>query len=515
MTLQNAGPGKAYALQVSAQLLQAVTGLSLAANVKELPVLPPGKLVIFSFALSATERLPDGKCTVRLSVSERFNNVPAPKELTIETRGLVPPDLQITDIGLDDDDQGDSYGNSNGRIEKGESVEVEAIVQNRGQGEAGAVKVQIQAASPDLIFLSKQDFALGDLPPGEFRKIKFAFTVPPNYSGAMRLPLAVQITEARGRYGKTVPLVLELNQIIQSTSELAAEKVVLTGRNRTTVDIPAAPTLTADVDVNIPVSQSQRPDAIAVIIGNRDYSGNDIPKVDYAIHDAAVIKEYVIKTMGYLPGNILYTENATKANFEGFFGTETDYRGRLFNLIKPGKSEVFIYYSGHGAPDPDSRQGYFVPVDCDPSLVRLNGYSLNTFYANLAKLQTAGLTVVIDACFSGVSEGGSLLKKISPVLIAIENPALTIPNATVFTSAAGDQVSTWYGEKKHSLFTYFFLKGLAGGADRDSNRVVTMQELEDYVSDANDGVPYWARRLQNRDQKPTVVGEKNKVMVKY
>jgi uncharacterized caspase-like protein len=214
-------------------------------------------------------------------------------------------------------------------------------------------------------------------------------------------------------------------------------------------------------------------------------------------------------------GDVIYLENATKAQFEATFGTPADHRGRLFNLVKAGKSEVFIYYSGHGAPDPESKQGYSVPVDCDPSLVRLNGYSLNTFYANLVRLNAASMVVVIDACFSGVSQGGSLLRQISPVRIAVENPLLTLPNAVVFTSATGDQVSSWYAEKKHSLFTYFFLKGLQGEADSNRDKTLTLQELANYVTNETDGVPYWARRLQNREQTPQVMGVKAMTLVTY
>jgi len=128
--------------------------------------------------------------------------------------------------------------------------------------------------------------------------------------------------------------------------------------------------------------------------------------------------------------------------------------------VKPDKSDVFIYYSGHGAPDPESEQGYFVPVDCDPRRVKLNGYSLNLFYKNVAQIPANSFTLVIDACFSGISQGGSLLGAISPIFPTVENPLMLIPNAVVMTAAKGDEVSGWYPEKRHGLFTYFFLSGL-------------------------------------------------------
>jgi uncharacterized caspase-like protein len=218
-------------------------------------------------------------------------------------------------------------------------------------------------------------------------------------------------------------------------------------------------------------------------------------------------------TLGFKEGNILFELNATKARFEAIFGISTEHHGQLYNYVKNGKSDVFIYYSGHGAPDPESKQGYLVPVDCDPAVVKLNGYPISTFYNNLSKIPARSFTVVLDACFSGDSQGGQLLKNISPIFITVDNPLITLPNATVFTSATGEQVSCWYPDKKHSLFTYFFLKGLKGEADADNDGKVTISELEQFVIDKTEGVPYYARRLHNREQTPVVSGNKNRVIV--
>ncbi|MBC8231214.1 caspase family protein, partial [bacterium] len=274
-------------------------------------------------------------------------------------------------------------------------------------------------------------------------------------------------------------------------------------------------TLPADIELEIPETSMSNPDGIAVVIGNWDYISPDVPKVDYAIRDATAMKNFLIKTFGFREGNILFYENATQAVFNTLFGTAQEHRGRLFDLVKPNLSDVFIYYSGHGAPDIGSKQGYFVPVDCDAKRIKLNGYSLNQFYQNLSHIPARSFTIVLDACFSGISQGGSLLGNISPIIPTIENPMMLLPNATVMTAARGDEVSGWYPEKKHGLFTYFFLKGISGDADRDQNGELTLSELKQFLTDETEGVPYWARRLHGKEQHPEVSGVEGKVMVKY
>ena len=82
---------------------------------------------------------------------------------------------------------------------------------------------------------------------------------------------------------------------------------------------------------------------------------------------------------------------------------------------------VLIYYSGHGAPDPDSKQGFLVPVDADPNYIKATGFAVNELYALLNNINAKSISVVIDACFNGSSDQGMILKDISPVSIKINN----------------------------------------------------------------------------------------------
>ena len=267
-----------------------------------------------------------------------------------------------------------------------------------------------------------------------------------------------------------------------------------------------------DINSNIPISSEKRPDAIAVVIGNKDYANKDVPSVDFGIEDATIFKKYIIQTLGFDEKNVFFVKNASQSDFNSIFGNEKNPKGKLFNYVRDGKSDIFIYYSGHGAPDPESKQGYFVPVDCDPSTVALNGYSLNTLYGNLSKIKYKSLTVVIDACFSGSSDKGMLIKNVSPVFITVENPIQMKGNTVIFSSAGGEQVSSWYPEKRHSLYTYYFLKAIQGEADANKDKQLTVGEMKLYL---DENVPYMARRLNNREQTPQVIGDENRVIVKY
>ena len=70
-----------------------------------------------------------------------------------------------------------------------------------------------------------------------------------------------------------------------------------------------------------------------MIIGNRTYA-NRVPAVSYAHNDAEAMKKYVIESLGYREGNVIFIKDATKANFEALFGNKESHRGRLFSYVR-------------------------------------------------------------------------------------------------------------------------------------------------------------------------------------
>jgi len=266
-------------------------------------------------------------------------------------------------------------------------------------------------------------------------------------------------------------------------------------------------------DSDAPNTSMMRPNDIAVVIGIKEYDNKDVPNVDYALRDARAVRKHLTRTLGFREENIIFAENATGSTMERIFGTAENPEAQLHDWIRPNESDVFVYYSGHGAPDPESEKAYFVPSDANPNYLPQNGYPVNQLYENLATLPAESVTVVLDACFSGVSDAGELVKDISPAVLSVENPILGMENGLAITAGTAEQVSTWYNEEEHGLFTYYFLQGLQGAADADGNRQITAKEMGKYLLDE---VSHRAQRMHGRQQTPQVVGQnKDRVLVQY
>jgi len=250
----------------------------------------------------------------------------------------------------------------------------------------------------------------------------------------------------------------------------------------------------------------ERPDDIAVIVANADYSRltRDIPNVVPAYADAEGFRRYAIQFLGVREGNIIFLKDATGAQMTRVFGSDTNPRGQLADWTKPGRSRVYVYYAGHGAPGGAGGSAYLVPADADAARIELNGYPLETLYRNLARLPAVSVTVVLEACFSGNSQAGRVQPAASDIVPAAK-PVPIPPNITVISGGASNQIASWEDDRKRSLFTSYFLKAMSGEADRppygNGDGIVDWQEARAYL---NDTVTYYARRYYGRDQTPEI-----------
>lgn len=278
--------------------------------------------------------------------------------------------------------------------------------------------------------------------------------------------------------------------------------------------LPVAPPPSAIVEKPKP---DEHVDDVAVIIGNKDYlaSNHKVPDVTYALNDAERMRRFVIETLGYREGNVILVKNATQASLVSLFGNEKTPRGKLASWLKPNRSRIFVYYSGHGAPSLTDGQGYLLPVDADPNTIELNGYALELLYRNLGQLPALQVTVVLDACFSGSSQAGMVISNASPAILKVVDTKAVLPNATVITAAGVSEVASWDEEARLGLFTRQFLEAAGGKADGDGSGngdgKVTVAELRSYL---NAEVPYLARRLYMREQHPQVVGRDDQVIAR-
>ena len=243
-------------------------------------------------------------------------------------------------------------------------------------------------------------------------------------------------------------------------------------------------------------------ESIAVVVGNKAYK--QASTVDFAHNDAEAIGTYLTGTLGFREQNVFLLKDATLGELTQMFGSEANPQGgKLWRSAVEGRSNVFVYYSGHGVPDLATRQPFLLPQDGNPNASE-SGYALQTLYRNLELVrQKIGaqrqLIVMIDACFTGETgrKGESLLAVSAPGF----TPAKPRTGGGIIklVATSGTTPANWDENQKLGLFTSRFLMGAAGLAQADADKRIGWPELQSYVVREVEAA---ARRDSGREQKP-------------
>lgn len=269
--------------------------------------------------------------------------------------------------------------------------------------------------------------------------------------------------------------------------------------------IGAAPAVVAvvksDVDDLPAVKTKPNKNAYAIVIGIENYR-QKLPKADFATHDAQTMTAYLTKVMGYPEENVitLLNDRALKSDFTKYF------EKWLSNNVETD-STVFVYYSGHGAPDLKSGSAYLVPFDGDPAFIDQTGYSLNKMYDALGKLPAKKIIVALDSCFSGAGGRSVIAKGARPLVMNLQSNVVLPKNMTVLSASSGDQSSSTYDEKGHGLFTYFMLKGIKSEDVAKQDGSIDINDLFSYIKPQVERI---ARKQYNNEQTPQLIELKEK-----
>jgi hypothetical protein len=236
-------------------------------------------------------------------------------------------------------------------------------------------------------------------------------------------------------------------------------------------------------DVDAPrYKKDERPQNYALVIGIEKYQ--NLPAADFAEHDAAAVRSH-LRALGYPERNIIYLTGA-KASRTGI----EKYVETWLPLNVKEDSRLFVYFSGHGAPDPATGQAYLVPWDGDAKFLKNTGYPVKQLYRNLNALKAKTVILAMDACFSVLAKGAR------PLVTRVDAGVESGGKLVVLAAAAGDEITGTEEKEGHGLFTYHLLKEL-GDKDGDATIRGLYQALLPRVQDA-------ARR-DGRDQTPQLL----------
>lgn len=237
------------------------------------------------------------------------------------------------------------------------------------------------------------------------------------------------------------------------------------------------------------VADAVLPNLWILAIGVNQYVDKTFPSLNYAARDANGIVEAFSSQKGKLFRDIkvmLISDDApVKPTYENIIDN-------LNYLKQSGTNDItLLFMAGHGLND-ESGEFYFLPADAamtsDGSIKRSRAISWREIRS---VLDFPGKKLVfVDACHAeGVS--GKKTRSADPFRFVKE---LQDANAVIFTSSRGNELSQESADWGHGAFTYAIIQGLSGKANLIQDDVISMKELDTYVSET---VPQLTRGAQH------------------
>jgi hypothetical protein len=229
----------------------------------------------------------------------------------------------------------------------------------------------------------------------------------------------------------------------------------------------------------------------AVVIGidkyNREKGFEPLP---YAVADAIAVRDHLVEYLDFSLERIieLYNEDATKTRIDEVLGDKLPKK-------LSENDRLLVFYSGHGVTT-DIREGkkfgYLIPFDGDRDKLYTTALSMRNIgeYADLIRARQ--ILFVIDACYSGIIgttyRKGKLLEETRQQV----EKFIKSSGRQIMTAGAADESvvmsDKWDG---HSVYTYYFLRGLQGEADTNNDEVISARELQVFLDNT---VPKEARQ---------------------
>lgn len=247
---------------------------------------------------------------------------------------------------------------------------------------------------------------------------------------------------------------------------------------------PAQP-VTVDTDPEVKVW--------AVIVGAARYL--HMPTLNYTDNDAFHLFAFLKSPEGgALPDDqirLLIDEDATHRNIIMAM--------RDIYLRADENDVVLFYFSGHGL------RGSFLPVDYDGFQNRLEHYEIRDA---LVATRARHKLIIADACHSGSlnapqnARAGGIGEAIQRYYDALNEAN---PGTALLLSSKGEEYSLEDGGLRSGVFSHFLIRGMKGEADSNTDQLVSVEELFQYVHRE-------VRRYTGNIQTPTLSGDYDPIM---
>jgi len=228
------------------------------------------------------------------------------------------------------------------------------------------------------------------------------------------------------------------------------------------------------------------------VVGIEQYEYTD--NISYAKRSAEMFVKIAQKKLGVKKSNsfVMINSGATQAKIK------TNMK-RMLRRVKAGDT-IYFYYNGHGIPIPSLKnKPFMLASDSEPDFVADEKFfSLQNIYNKLSKSKAKKVIAVVDSCFSGVTDGKSVLKGVAATKMVAKSVKFNKNKMVVMSAGKAYQYSNAYNKKGYRLFSFFVMKNILEG-DKTIKKLYKDTKVQTY----NTSIEEYG---DSRTQEPTIEG---------
>lgn len=205
LAVRNTGKGEFFRLVATGEsATPALDGVKM-----EFGKLGPNETLTVMKRVQIPKEQSTGPVIVTFNWSELNGYQPDPVQARIMVRGLPRPRF-ATSVQVIDDNSGNSVGNGDGRIQKGEAVDLLVTVKNIGDGVAKDVKVSMDGISEEGVIVNVPEAIIGEIPAGETKQTRLTVTTKKTAKVDKLIP-TIHVLDQYLNVNHDEPLVLALD----------------------------------------------------------------------------------------------------------------------------------------------------------------------------------------------------------------------------------------------------------------------------------------------------------------
>jgi len=217
----------------------------------------------------------------------------------------------------------------------------------------------------------------------------------------------------------------------------------------------------------------------AILIGVNGYH-ESLGPLSFSVNDARLMRDTLLSELcGFREENVLLLCDDESDDRKPTFGNIHSWIGTWLSQVK-ADDFVLVYFAGHGRELNGS--AFLAPADATLETLSVTGIGVAYIRDVLSRCPASQKVLILDACHSG---GG---RDVATMSATFREALDQGKGLYTIASCDADEIAYEWPEKKHGLFTHYFVEAIQHGAVPETDGNILLDRVYDWTTSS---IQHW------------------------